>query len=406
MTTPTAQPAARPGTLLLGCSFAGLELLYRLARRRGRFAPGEMTVVDPLDGHPYIPLAHEAAGGALVPEQLLFDTPAFCRRIGAAWVTGAAASLDADARTVTLADGRVLPYDRLVIAVGSVIDVPGSLADTSAVIPAKFLSDAMLLRRRLHVLRAGGAQMLRAVVVGAGITGVEWSGALAGGRVDGTRIATTLVGEESRVLPTFSEGVAGRASHELSALGVELLLGRGVRKVLPDRVLLDGGASIHHDVVVWAGGVRPNAFVSRLPFPHTADGHLAVTSRLAVHAAHEVYAIGDCARIVEGEGEWPTMERAIEAIWQGATLARRFAAGWPQDAGPAHRLRRDFLYGISLGPRRAAVVYKGLHMEGEWEAGLRRAIQWGYYARMRAVGWVVGRGGGRDGDQRRAGEGA
>lgn len=345
-----------------------------------------MTVVDPLDRHPYIPLVHEAAGGTRAPERLLFDTPAFCRRIGAAWVTGAASSVDPEARTVTLADGRTLEYDRLVIAVGSVVDVPPALAGSAAVVPAKFLSDAMLLRRRLHVLRAGGAQMLRVVVVGAGITGVEWSGALAGGRVDGARIATTLVAVEERVLPTFPFGVANRAAHALSRLGVELLLGRGVRKVLPDRVVLDGGASIHHDVVVWAGGVRPSALVSALPFAHTADGHLAVTSRLAVHGARDVYAIGDCARIVEHGHEWPTMERAIEAIWQGATLARRFAAGFPQDAGPAHRLRRDFLYGISLGPHLGSVVYGARHVEGRWSTWLRRAIEWAYYARFRLVG--------------------
>ncbi|HEX6535492.1 MAG TPA: FAD-dependent oxidoreductase [Gemmatimonadaceae bacterium] len=372
-------------TVLLGCSFAGLELLYRLARRRGRFAPEAMTVVDAPEQHPYIPLVHEAASGSREPQALQFDRKAFCERVGARWVSGLAAAVDPGARLVTLEDGRTIPYDRLVIAVGSVVDVPDA-ARGAPVVPAKFLADAMLLRRRLHVLRAGGARVLRVVVVGDGVTSVEWSAALAAGRVDGARLAVTLVGKAPRLLPTFRPVASRRAAHALSALGVELLLGRGVRAVRQDHVLLDGGAAVHHDVVVWAGGVRPTPLLGSLPFPRTPRGHLAVTPRLAVPGAGEVYAIGDCARIIDGEHEWPTMERAIEAIWQGATLARRFAGGWAHDAGPEHHLRRDFLYGISLGPRRAAVVYKGVFLEGRWAEWVRWGLQWGYYARLKMVG--------------------
>lgn len=384
MTGARAPEAGAPRTVLLGCSFAGLELLYRLARRRGHFAPDEMTVVDSSEQHPYIPLVHEAASGSRAPQELLFDRKAFCERIGARWVSGRASAVDPGARAVTLEDGRTVPYERLVVAVGSVVDVPED-ARGAPVVPAKFLADAMLLRRRLHVLRAGGARVLRVVVVGDGVTSVEWSAALAAGRVDGVRLAITQVGAASRVLPTFRPAVSRRAAHVLSALGVELLLGREVRTVRQDHVVLDGGASVHHDVVVWAGGVRPNPLLASLPFSRTPRGHLAVTPRLAVPGAGEVYAIGDCARIVEGEREWPTMERAIEAIWQGATLARRFAAGCPPDAGPEHRLRRDFLYGISLGPGRAAIVYKGACVDGRIGDWVRWVLKRGYYARFGLV---------------------
>src|SRR5581483_9690226 len=121
-----------------------------------RFTPGEMTVIEPREQHPYIPLTHEAASGARAPEALLFDTPAFCRAIGAAWVNGALSELDATRRLVRLADGREVPYERLVLAVGSVPDLPEPLEQIPAVVPAKFLADALALRRRLRSLRISG----------------------------------------------------------------------------------------------------------------------------------------------------------------------------------------------------------------------------------------------------------
>jgi len=375
--------------VVVGCSFAGLELLYRWARRNGRFAPGEVSVIDPLDAHQYVPLVHEVASGESDASAMRFDTAAFCESIGAELVRGAMARLDEARRTVVLDDGRELEYDRLVLAVGSVLDVPDTLAKATNVIPVKFLESAQAIRRRLHVLRVGGASVQRVVVVGAGLTGVEWSAALAAARVDGARLATTLVCGDVRILPAFPLRVARSAARALGALGVEILLSSRVTAVNTQQVVLQGGIGIPFDVVVWATGVRPSPVVATLDLPLTNDGHIAVTPRLAVRGHDGIYAMGDCARIVDDRGRiLPTMERAIEAIWQGAYLARRFTAGWPPADGPPHRVRRDFFYGISLGRKRGAIIYKGFVSSGPLQLWFRRFLRWGYYARFRwAARW-------------------
>ncbi len=379
--------ATRPKTVLVGCSFAGLELLYRYVRRNGRFAPGEMVVIDPLDAQQYIPLVHEVAGGESDVSEMRFDTGAFCGAIGAEIVRGAVTRLDR-VRRVAIVDGeREVRYERLVIAVGSVPDVPDTLAKATNVIPVKFLESAQALRRRLHVLRVGGASVQRVVVVGAGVTGVEWSAELAAARVDGARVATTLVCGDVRILPTFPLAVARGAARSLRALGVEILVSSRVIAVSAEQVVLQGGIGIPFDVVLWTTGVRPNPVTAMLGLPLTADGHIVVTPRLAVPGHDEVYAIGDCARIMGESGlPWPTMERAIEAIWQGAYLARRFAHGWNPNEGTPHRLRRDFFYGISLGRRHGALVYKSFISVGRPQLWFRRLLKWGYYARFQLLG--------------------
>jgi NADH dehydrogenase len=346
-----------------------------------------MTVIDPLDAHEYIPLVHQVAGGVSQASEMRFDRAAFCEAIGAELVRGTVTRLDEERRVVILDDAREIGYERLVIAVGSVPDVPDTLARATNVIPVKFLQSAEAIRRRLHVLRVGGASVQRVVVVGAGITGVEWSAELAAARVDGARLATTLICGNVRILPTFPLGVARGAARALRALGVEILVSSRVTAISADQVILQGGIGIPFDVVVWAAGVRPNPATAALGLPLTDDGHIRVTPRLAVPGRDGVYAIGDCARIIDERGRpWPTMERAIEAIWQGAYLARRFTSGWSPADGPPHRLRRDFFYGISLGRKRGALVYKGFISTGRAQLWFRWFLQWGYYARFRLLG--------------------
>ena len=378
--------AERRVTILAGCSFAGLEFLYRLSRRR-RLQPGEIIVVEPRERHPYIPLAHETVIGRRASRLLQFDTAAFCHSLGASFVRDALASLDTAARTVTLAGGRVLAYDRLILAVGSVPDIPPAFAGSPSVVPAKFLDDPEALHRRLRVLRVQGARVLRAVVVGGGLTAVEWSAEAASARVDGVRIVTTLVGGAPRLLPRFHPRVARRAAHVLSALRIEILLGRRALDIAGDHVVLEQGVSIPFDMILWAAGVRANPVLATLGLPLTADGHVEVTPRLAVPGFDGIYAMGDCVRIAGTRAERATTDRAIDAIWQGAYLARRVAAEWQPDSGPAFRVRRHFPYGMSLGPRRSAILYRGLCADMRPFVCLRRWLQWGYYARFRLEGW-------------------
>lgn len=374
--------ASRPRIVLLGCSFAGLEFLLRYSRRVGAFAPGEVTVVDPRSKHSYIPLAHEAASGVREGDALLFDSAAWVVSLGAEWVTSGAKSLDPAGRSVMLENGRTLLYDRCVIAVGSVPDAPPELEGAPGMIAAKWVPDAVSLHQRLRVLRATGARMMRVVVCGGGITAVEWSAELASARVEGTRIAVTLIGADARLLPRFDPHIARRASRVLESLNVEMVFGRRVTGFQGERALIGAGAVFPGDVLVWAGGVRANPVLAAFGVPLGHDGRVIVTPRLSVAGCEGLHAIGDAAEIVDENGSWSTMRRAIEAIWQGALLARRIAGNSAADSGPSHTLRPDFWYGLSLGAKQSAILKGARLSERGVYVQARRWLQWSYYRRF------------------------
>ena len=333
---------ARRHLIVLGCSFAALEFLYRIVRRRGPFSPGACTVVEPAAVHTYLPLSHEVASGIARVEDNTFDAAGFVRSIGATWCPRTAIAVDPGRRVVELDEGEPLAFERLIIAVGSVADSPA----WPNLYAAKRTEDAM----RLH---AALAPTHSVAIIGGGITGVEWAAELA------SRARVVLISATSEILPSFSPGIRRHATRRLTQLGVQIRTGQQV-SARPDA-----------DFVVWAGGVRANPLVARAGLPLTDDGHLIVDSHLRVPGYPGIYGVGDVVR--------PSSDRAIEAIWHGAWLARHLDDA---SSGTAYESGRTFFYGISLGRGHSMIL------RGRWWADVplfvvfRRWLRAAYYARF------------------------
>ena len=135
----------------------------------------------------------------------------------------AATAVDAAARTVRLADGTSLSYDRLVLAAGSTYSYFGH-DEWAAMAPApKTIADALRIRARILSAferaensgdAAEQAMLLTFVIVGGGATGVEMAGAIADlvryiTKRDFRRIDADMVREASRGLPRPHYYIAG-----------------------------------------------------------------------------------------------------------------------------------------------------------------------------------------------------
>jgi NADH dehydrogenase len=334
----------RNDLVVLGCSFGAIEFLYRRARRYGRFAPGACTVVEPAAVHTYLPLAHEVASGVARASRNTYDVAAFVTSIGAAWCPRAAVSVDAVRRVVYLDQDEPLAFSRLVIAVGSVADIPGDIAGWANLFAAKNTEDAARLCALLTPRHT-------VVVVGGGITGVEWAADLA------RRARVRLITESDEILPSFAPGIRVHAARRLARLGVRIETGRRVG-MRPDA-----------DYIVWAGGVKANPMLVRCGVPLTDDGHLVVDSRLGVPGHPGIFGIGDAVR--------PSGDRAIDAIWQGAWLARHL-----DGHGNSYREGRAFFYGLSLGRRHSVILRGRIWADTPLFVAFRRWLRGAYYARF------------------------
>jgi 3-phenylpropionate/trans-cinnamate dioxygenase ferredoxin reductase subunit len=318
----TAQsPGSGPGVVIVGGGQAGLQTAVSL-RERG-FA-GPITMVAGEFAAPYQrpPLSKDFLEGAAAEADLVLRAPAFYAERGIDLLLGrVAAAIDRAGRTVSLEDGGILRYDRLVLALGSRarrLAVPG--AEHPHVLSLRTLADAQRLRARLTTAR-------RIVIVGAGFTGLEVAAAARAAGRDVT-VVETLPRIMSRAL---SEHTAGHLLRLHGGHGVRILTGRRVAAIesAADGTLSGvrlgadasgGGELLPADLVLCAVGVEP---VDEL----AAGAGLAVDGGIVVDSClrtidQRIFAVGDCVRFPSPYSDAPLrLESVQNAVDQGKCAA-------------------------------------------------------------------------------------
>jgi NADH dehydrogenase len=393
--------------LILGASFTGVELLRRLRKhRRGRKL--DVVVIDRQAVHPYIPLGHELLTERMrlgVDAKTILPTARYVdARPPAHYVQGEIVGFDPDTHTATLADGRVFKGRFVVVALGSEVAAPDGLPGAERLLAYKSQAQFEVCRSALAevLARPDEGEPPTLLVAGGGITGVEIAGELAhlaAARPKGWRAPKiVMVHRGDRLLRDLTPRAGFAAASALRAQGVELLLdtcltsfddARNAHVIGPD-----GARTIACALGFWGGGLRPPAVMSQLQLPLTDDGWLRVSPTLQclVGRDPEIFGGGDIARVHGGAGRWPTMQRAIEGIFAGETIATNILAlagckpGYPRGAPPLtpHTLWSDFPHGVSIGGR-SLVVYGPLVLGvSRFNIWFRRFLMRQYMRRYRA----------------------
>jgi NADH dehydrogenase len=341
--------------LILGGSFTGIELVRRLQRdRTGRTL--RIRVVDRQIEHPYIPLGHE-----LLTERLPYGVEAgtvlasssyvdgFAPKVE--WIRGELVGFDPITRTATLADGRELQARFVVFALGSEVRPPASLPGGERLLAYK--SEAEFARARAQLDRTSEGA---ALIVGGGITGIEIAGELA----HRTRMKVTMIHSGERLLPGLHERAGRKALAALQAQGVEVHLRTRLLEIAESTARVrgpEGERTLPCALGFWAGGLQPPPVLERLGVPRDRSGWVIVDPQL--RCGEGLFAGGDMVRIHEtpdATHAWPTMQRAIEAIFAAATIADNLLALVRGTALRRHPLWSDFPHGVSIGAR-SLVVY-------------------------------------------------
>jgi NADH:quinone reductase (non-electrogenic) len=331
--------------LILGGGFGGIYAALRLEKLLRRRNDIEVTLVTRDNFFLFTPMLHEVAAGDLELNTIVNPLRKLLRRVNT--FIGTVHAIDVDTRRVFATHGlddhsHELPYDHLILALGSgtnFFNLPGV---EEFAVTMKSLGDAVELRNRLitHLeeanseCAAGERQpLLTFVVAGGGFAGVETLGAIndfirealpfyPNLRLEFVR--TVLVTNQV-VLPELSPKLGAYAQRKLAARGVEIITGARVTGVHEGVVELDNRQKIEANTLIWTAGTAPNPLVAALPIP-TRKGKIEVTEYLEVPGFDGIWAVGDCALVPntrDGGFHPPTAQHALR---EGRTVADNVVA--------------------------------------------------------------------------------
>lgn len=243
--------------------------------------------------------------------------------------------VDTTRRSVLLADGARMPYDRLILATGAratPLDAPG--AHLPGVHGLRSLHDAVAIGQRID-----SGDVAHAVVVGGGPLAVETAVALR--KRD---ITVTLLERDAQLMAGHLDQRASELlARSLQASGVLVVLEAEVEALTGrdgvERVVTRDGATLEAELVVACVGVTPNAELA-VTGGLTVRHGVVVDDRLRTSGA-DILAAGDVAEVDGVARLWDNAET------QGRIAARN-AAGADEPYAPGPDMMRLKLAGISV----------------------------------------------------------
>jgi NADH dehydrogenase len=330
--------------VIAGGGFGGAMAARELERIMPRQST-RMVLVNDANFMLYTPFLPEAAAGTLEPRHVVTPLREILKRTYLR--LGTIAGHDPVAKTVELrtreGDVEQLPYDQLLLALGSVsrvLPVPGL---SKHAIGFKSLADAIWLRNHvIETLEAANAtedaarrdELLTYVFVGGGYAGLEALAELQDFAADAIEsyprarlhgMRWVLVEASDRVLPEIDAELADYALRELRGRGIDVRLGTTLEEVCADSARIATGETLPTRTVVWTAGVAPHPSLRQLSLPLDERGRVPVDEHLRVKGLDSVWAIGDCAAAPDPRGGLcpPTAQHAVR---QGPVAARNIAA--------------------------------------------------------------------------------
>jgi len=346
----------RKRVLILGGGFAGLYTALVLEKKLAHDPGVEVTLVNRENFFLFTPMLHEIAASDLDITNIVIATRQLLHHTQ--FIEGNVEAIDLENKRVVISHGldpsssHELPYDYLVLALGSVTNFFNTPGVAERALTMKSLGDAIILRNRMiecleeaDLERSVGdsrESLLTFVVAGGGFSGVETCAAMNDFLRESVKfypnltedlIRVVLVHPRALILPELGPKLGAYAQKKLPERWVEILVNTKVKGMTDEGVELTDGTTIKANTLVWTAGTSPNPVLASLPC-RMEHGRLLVNEFLEVPDWEGVWALGDCAMIpdphTEGSYYPPTAQHALR---EGRVAAKNVMAairGGPQ----------------------------------------------------------------------------
>lgn len=334
---PNLPSTTLPRVVIVGAGFGGLMLAQKLESEKM-----QVVLIDKNNYHQFPPLFYQVATAGLEPSAISFPLRKLFQESKNVHIRVAEAlkvQPETKVLSTTLGD---IPYDYLVLSMGSDTNFFNNITIQDNAIPMKSVSEALYLRNTLlqnfeNALTTTDPDelegLMNIVVAGGGPTGVEVSGTLAEMKktvlpkdfpeLDFKKLNIYLMEGSPKVLSAMSEESSTKGKEYLEKLGVKVVLNSRVKDFDGKYVHLENGEKIRTNTMIWATGIKP-IILEGIPKEQIGKGGRIKVDRYSrMIGSDSIFAIGDLA-LMEELPKYPNghPQLAQPSIQQGKLLAK------------------------------------------------------------------------------------
>jgi len=337
----------KPRLVILGTGFGGFSVVKKINLKLF-----DAAVVSPRNHFLFTPLLPSTTVGTIEFRSII--EPVRSARPEVTYYHASCVGIDRKKRLVRcqgVMDNRgfSIPYDYLVVAVGSQSATYGVPGVREHALFLKDLGDARAIRQKVIECLEQASEpaidpedrkrLVHFVVVGGGPTGVEFLAEMHDlvhedlhktfpGVVNDVRL--TLLEAQDEILNSFDAVLRAYTMRVFMRQGIDVKTRSTVKRIGKKSILLHDGTIIPYGLVVWSTGVIPSDLTRSLPFKKDRALMLLVDDYLRLDETSRHFALGDCssvegrffpgtAQVAQQQGKY--LAKALGDYTQGRTGA-------------------------------------------------------------------------------------
>jgi NADH dehydrogenase len=304
--------------VVLGSGYAGAGAIQSLERSLDGEA--EITWVSDVDYHLVLHESHRCIRDPSVQEHVKIPIEDV-KSPETEFIQATVEGIDTDDRIVDLGD-ETIEYDYLLVGIGTRTAFFGIDGLRTHAHTLKSLDDALAIHDDLQRVarEATETDPAQVVVGGAGLSGIQVAGEIAGFRDDrDAPIEIHLVEGLDEIFPGQDSSIQAALRSLLEARSIDIVTGEFIQRVDDTTVYVGDEMELAHDVLVWTGGITGRDAVRETELDKHERNYRLTADRNFQTSNERVFAIGDAAMIEQDDDE-PAPPTA-QAAWQAAAVA-------------------------------------------------------------------------------------
>ncbi len=410
-TSPNRLHVGGKKVLILGSGFGGTYVLRHLVPALHLNENIETTMISSENFFLFSPLLHEVAMGRVEGRHIAYPIRRSHWRDRFNFIQASVEKIDLSGHKVMTTVGP-LKFDYLVLALGSVTDIPRSVPTATNIFTLKTLHDSILIRNHIISVFEQASikkkpeqqrQLLTFIVCGAGHTGVQLVTELRDfiyrtllrfyRRIDPDNIRIILVEAEPKIIADLHMKLGAYVMKQLQHMSIEVRLKSRVTRVREGHVEINGSEDVPTSTIIWVAGMAANPRIAELDVEKDSLGRVLVNKYLDLPGIPRVYALGDCAHFEDPMSGQPIPPRAHTTVRQAKVVAHNILAEIRGKDKKPYRYSNTAEM-VSLGTSKAVLRFHGLRVYGLparfiWLVGYS-LLATGAYNRIRLImDWLL-----------------